>query len=148
MSSSSALKYKLTTTPSLIGKVLAITLLLFSAIILLLLWGIGWLSAIFLLLYIVSSVYFVHSSVQHPFTCLVADGGNIEISKPSRLVGAINKRSFYNDWVIFLCVEQVDALLVEVKHDNPRKWFIVFYDSVAEEEYRLLARLINTAHTD
>jgi len=146
MSSLSALKYKLTTRSSVIAKILAISLLLMSAIIFLLLWGIGWLSGLLLILYIATSVYFVYSSVQQPFICLLSDGGNIEISEPKHLVGTINRRSFYNKWVLFLCVEQVDSLLIEVKHDNPKKWFIVFHDSVAEHEYRLLARLINTAH--
>ncbi|WP_413691827.1 protein YgfX [Psychromonas sp. KJ10-2] len=146
MSSLSALKYKISTDPSVIAKVLAITLLLLSAIILYLLWGVGWFSALLLIIYILVSAYFVCSSVQLPFSCLLSDAGHIEISEPKQLIGVIDRRSFYNAWVMFLCVEQVDALLVEVKHDNPRKWFIVFYDSVTEQEYRLLARLINTAY--
>ena len=126
---------------------MAITIPVSSAIILYLLWGVSWVSGGLLILYTVIPVFFVRFSPQIPFACLLSDAGNIEVNKPNPLVGTINKRSFYNSWVIFLCVKQRDVLMVEKQHDNPRKWFIVFFDSVSEQEYRLLARLINTTHT-
>jgi hypothetical protein len=146
MSSSSALNYNIQSTASFIAKLLAIITLLFSALILFLLWGVGWFSVIFLTIYILTSFYLVQSLSLLPFSCSLAETGNIEIKKPTHIAGNIHSRSFYNGWIILLCVEVADKLLVkELQHNKPRKWFIVFYDSVTEEEYHLLARLINSA---
>ena len=146
MSSSSALNYNIQSTHSFIANVLAIITLLFSAILLFLLWGVGWFSVVFLIAYILTSFYLVQSSTLLPFSCALSETGNIEINKPMVIAGKINPRSFYNGWIILLCVEATDKLLVkQLQHNKPRKWFIVFYDSVTEEDYHLLARLINSA---
>lgn len=146
MSSSSALNYNIQCTESFIAKLLAIITLLLSALILFLLWGVGWFSVIFLSLYIFTSFYLVQSLSLLPFACSLAETGNIEIKKPIHIDGKIHSRSFYNGWIILLCVEMTDKLLVkERQHNKPRKWFVVFYDSVTKEEYHLLARLINSA---
>ena len=145
MSSSSALNYNIQSTASNIAKVLAIILLLLIAIILFLLWGVGWFSAIFLFAYVSASFYLVHSLKPLHFTCSLSETGNIEVDQPLKIIGNINSRSFYNGWILLLCVEVADKLLIKgQQHDKPRKWFIVFYDSVTEEEYRLLARIINS----
>ena len=147
MSSSSALKYKIQTQASFVAKLLAIILLLLSAVGLFLLWGVGWFSLVFLAAYIITCFYVVYSFALLPFSCRLSDSGNIEIDKPEQTVGHINPRSFYNGWFLFLCDDLKDKLLISNQQSNNKKqrWFVVFYDSVAEEEYRLLARLVTSA---
>lgn len=121
-------------------------MLLLTVILLFLLWGVGWFSVVFLVFYIFTSFSLVRSSSLLPFSCCLSKVGHIEVNKPIHLFGKINSRSFYNGWIILLCIEVEDKLLVkELQHNKPQKWFIVFYDSVTREEYHLLARLINSA---
>lgn len=146
MSSSSALNYNIQNKPSLFAKVLVVMFFLSNAGFLLLMWGVGWFSFLFLMVYLAASIYFVYWLKLLPFACLLSNAGNIEIKQPIQVTGNISSRSFYNGWVVFLCIEITDALLVssKQKHNKPRKWFVVFYDSVSEKEYRLLARLIHS----
>jgi len=145
MLSSNALNYNIQSTASIIAKILAIIVLLLSTIILFLLWGVGWFSVIFLIVYMSASFFLVYSLKPLPFTCSLSETGNIEVDQPLQVVGNISSRSFYNGWILFLCVEVADKLLIKgQQHDKPRKWFVVFYDNVTEEEYRLLARIINS----
>lgn len=147
MLSSNASNYKIQSKPSVIAKLLAMIILISSVIILISLWGIGWLSGFFLIIYFTAFSSLVYSLQTIPFYCSVSGTGKIEISEPELLTGIISGRSFYNTWVLFLCVDVTDKLLVnsEQLHNKPRKWFVVFNDSVAEKEYRLLARLIKSA---
>jgi len=118
-----------------------------TAILLILLWGVGWFSALFLIAYSVCFIYFFSSLQFKPFQFLLSDNGFIEVEKPTPLTGKISARSFYNAWVIFLCVEEHDPLLIHggVAHNQSKKWFFVFNDSVDEQYYRLIARLIVSA---
>ena len=118
-----------------------------SFILLLTLWGIGWFSSPFIIIYIVSFIYFTYFLKQLPLQCLLSDNGSIEINSPIFLLGNISSHSFYNDWMLFLCVEEADPLQIQIaqKHNKPKKWLVVFCDSVTEKEYRLMARLINSA---
>jgi len=145
MSSSSALKYKIQNKPSSHAKALALILLLLSALLLFLLWGVGWFSAVVLIIYISVSFNFIYSSRILLFSCSLSDLGDIEISSPTELVGKINYRSFYNRWIIVLCVEVTDQFdrLGLATHNKPKKWFVVFFDSLEKTEFHLLARLIH-----
>ena len=146
MSSSSALNYNIQNKPSLFAKVLVMMFFLSNGLFLLLLWGVGWFSFLFLILYLATSTYFVCSLKLLPLACLLSDAGGIEIKQPIQIMGNISPRSFYNGWIIFLCVDITDPLLVsnKQKHNNLRKWFVVFYDSITEKEYHLFARLIKS----
>lgn len=128
---------------------LAVIFFLSSAFFLLLLWGVGWFSFLWLIVYLLISIYLVYYLDFLPFSCLLSDTGNIEINKPIQISGNISSRSFYNGWVIFLCIEITEPLLVssKEKHNKPKKWFVVLYDSVTEKEYRLLARFINSKNS-
>lgn len=147
MSSSSALNYKIQTQPSLFAKHLVMIFFIISAILLALLWGINWFSSIVLISYISASMYFVCCLQILPFQCLLSECGNIEIYKPDSVMGDISSRSFYNKWILFLCIEITDPLLIssQQEQNKPRKWFVLFHDSVQDQEYRLLARLVNSA---
>ena len=118
-----------------------------TTILLILLWGVGWFSTLFLIAYIVCFICFFSSLQSKPFKCYLSDNGSIEIEQPTPTIGKISARSFYNVWVIFLCVEEHDPLLIqdEIKHKKSRKWFIVFNDNVDEQYYRLIARLVVSA---
>ena len=118
-----------------------------TAFLLILLWGVGWFSAFFLMAYSLCFIYFFFSLQFKPFQCLLSDNGSIEIEQPTSFTGNISARSFYNAWIIFLCIEEHDPLLIhtDTKHIKSRKWFIVFNDSVDEQYYRLIARLIVSA---
>ncbi|MEL0629612.1 protein YgfX [Psychromonas aquatilis] len=144
MSSLSALKYKIVNKPSFIAKLLAIIVLLACAILLLLLWGVSWISGIILVLYLLTSSYLVFSLKTLPFICRFSERADIEVQQPISVNGRISSRSFYNAWVIFLCVEQSNplALVMERKDNKPNKWFVVFKDSIETKEFYLLARLI------
>lgn len=146
MSSLSVLKYNIQAKPSFIGKRLVMAFFVIFAILLILLWGVSWLSFSILIIYSLVVFSFVKSLQPIPFHCLVAENGSIEINKPYFLLGEISGRSFYNGWVLFLCVEEKSKLLIntEQKHNKSKKWFVVFCDSVSNKEYRLMARLINT----
>ena len=149
MSSSSALKYNIHNKPSFIAKALAMFFFLAIAFLFVLLWGIGWVSLLCLLAYLSTAFYIVYSLPFLPFSSRLSESGEIEINQPIKVTGDISARSFYNGWVLLLCVEVNDALFVsdkhnKHKHNKPRKWFIVFHDSVTDSEYRLLARLINS----
>lgn len=114
-----------------------------------LLWGIGWASLLCLLVYLSAAFYIVYTLPFLPFSSRLSESGEIEINQPIKVTGDISARSFYNGWVLLLCVEVNEPLLVsdkhnKFKHNKPRKWFIVFHDSVTDSEYRLLARLINS----
>lgn len=142
------LKYKIDTTNSLIAKLLVITLLLFSGLSLFLLWGIGEFSSIILFAYSLACFYFVHSLILYPFSCFVSDNGDIETTKPTQITGKVSTRSFYNNWFIFLCVDLTNNLLVISQQPSKKKqkWFVIFADSVNKDDYRLIARLISSAH--
>lgn len=116
------------------------------AILLILLWGVSWLSSPILIIYSVAVFFIIKSLQAIALHCSFAENGYIEVSKPYILSGEISGRSFYNGWVLFLSIAERDKLLIpsEQKHNKSRKWFVVFCDSVTEKEYRTLARLINT----
>lgn len=77
----------------------------------------------------------------------MAESGDIEVYQPYFVFGQISHRSFYNNFVMLLCVDELDQLQLksEQKHNKSTRWFIVFRDSVAQKEYRSMARLINTS---
>jgi len=147
MSSSIALKYNIQTKPSFVAKVLVMLLFFVSFVLLFILWGIGWFSFPFIVIYIVSFIYFTYFLKQLPLQYLLSDNGSIEINSPIFLLGNISSHSFYNNCVLFLCIEEHDPLQVQTtqKHNKPKKWLVMFCDSVTEKEYRLMARLITSA---
>jgi len=118
-----------------------------SIISLVSLWGVDWFSSLCLFVYILVCTYFLFSLTVLPFEGALSETGLIDVKQPIVFTGQISARSFYNKWVLFLCVEESESLLFDgdLKHNKPRKWFVVFNDSVKEEEYRLIARLIVNA---
>lgn len=122
-------------------------MLVMSVFLLILMWGVSWLSGILLITYVAAFAYLTYSLEALPFNCCLSESGDIEINEPYSLIGHVSARSFYNGWVLFLCVEVSDKLSIgrEEKHNKPKKWFVVFKDSMTNKEYRLLARLIISA---
>lgn len=122
-------------------------LLLLCAVLLLLLWGGSWFSGIILSLYILAAFYLVFSIRTLPFICYLSDRGHIEVQQPTSLVGHISRHSFYNRWIIFLCVEETNKLLLaeQQKDNKPKKWFVILKDSIEQREFYLLARLVNSS---
>ena len=67
----------------------------------------------------------------------------IEVTGDYLLIGEITGSSFYNRWVIFLCLA-IDESPVAADSRQHKKWFIIFSDSVSKAEYCLIARLITS----
>lgn len=131
----------------MLARRLVMTVFIGIMLLLILLWGIGWFSAFFLIAYCVSFICFLSSLQCKYFQCLVSDSGFIEIEQPKPFEGNISGRSFYNAWIVFLCVEEHNPLLINehAQHNKLSRWFIVFNDSINEQDYRLIARLIVNA---
>lgn len=129
--------------------VIMICCLIFAAL-LLLLWGVSVVSFLCLIAYLCVSSYLAwHLSVP-PFHCLLSDEGDIKVGQEKPVIGVISDRSFFNRWVIFLCID-IDPPFVMTprrQSNNKRQWFVVFNSCLAEHEYRLLTRLIGRAHYD
>jgi Ca2+/Na+ antiporter len=119
-----------------------------SVVFVLLLWGISWLSALLLLFYVITFIYIIYSLKEGHFECLLSDNGHIEVKQPSCFIGSISSRSFYNEWMMFLCIEENEAFVGNetiTKKNKRKRWFVLFSDSLEEGEYRLIARLIMNA---
>jgi len=136
------LKHKITSTTSRFARRMLFFFFALCATALAWLWGISWLSSVLLFVYYFVLCGFLRSVQLNTFSCLISKQGNIEIQQPVRLIGKISGRSFYNTKVMMMCVTQYDELLVGEQHNKPKKWFVVFNDSVSQQDYRLLARLI------
>jgi len=140
-------KYNITSKASLLAKILVVMVFIITALLLILLWGIAWFSTLFLIIYSLCFILFFSSLRCKLFECLLSDNGFVEVEQPVSFAGQISARSFYNAWVIFLCIEEHDPLLIqnEFTHKRSKKWFLIFNDSVDEQSYRLIARLIVSA---
>jgi hypothetical protein len=123
---------------------------LYSSIILLLLllFDINWLTTICSLILLVIAVYAGKNTHAQTYSLKLSDRGEVELilKNQNRLTGKISKASFYNGLCVYLYIQanpmQLGNLLTSKK--NSKKLVVIYKDAVTTEQYRLLARLINT----
>jgi len=138
------LKHNITTTTSRCARRVVFAFFSLCAMVFVLLWGASWLSALLLVLYYGALFGLLRSLQLNTFSCEIGKETHIEVLQPKFLVGHISGRSFYNTMFMMLCVTASDSLHIGQphQHNNEKHWFVVFSDSVPQQDYRLLARLI------
>ncbi|MFT7052781.1 MAG: hypothetical protein ACJAU1_000331 [Psychromonas sp.] len=147
MSYSSALKYNICVNTSLYGGVFVFTLYSSLILLLLLVVELTWLSVILSLFLLLIAAYGGRQSYAHTYNIKLSDTGKIDVifANKQLLCGEISASSFYNGFCLCILLQSrptdLSNLIIPQK---PTKRFIVIYkDAVKEDEYRLLARLIN-----
>jgi len=141
MSSSNALKYKITIKRSYFAG--AVNLLLYSIVILSLLFVVPFTlsSSIIYLLLVLIALIAAQKAYHQSDQFMLSESSLVErVIDDKTYYGSINSGSFYNGFFIFLILDMGENVLM----DKSNKQFITLYcDAVTQSEYRLLARLIN-----
>ena len=142
MSSLSALKYKITINQSyyaglfiflLYSGVIALTLLVVSVTLF---------SLFLYLLLFVLAVYSARKAYLQNDEFLLSDSGLVErFVCGTRHIGKISGSSFYNAWFIYLKLDITSNTIPEKK---TKQSIIIYTDAIREDQFRLLARLINS----
>lgn len=137
-------KYNLQSQPSIVAKHLLLAFLIVSVLALFSIWPINSLNVVFLIAYILAFIYLIYFSEQKKMHFQLDSSGDIDVYLPEKVCGKINARSFYNRWLMLLCIEIKREWHLDLgeKHNKQYRWFIVFSDSFKQREYRLIARLI------
>ena len=142
MLSSNALKYKITVTPSYYAGVLIF--LLYSLVISLSFFviPISSISIIFFLILFFLAFIAANKAYQQSFEFKLSESGEVEREVAGKVYhGKISEDSFYNGFILFLKFA-VDRNILSGKKD--KQLMIIYKDAVTEEQYRLLARVINS----
>ncbi len=142
MSSLNALKYKVTVSSSYCAGI--VTFLLYSSVISLTLL-VSSFTIISLFLYVLLfaiAFYAARRIFLQQDELLMSESGLVErVIADKRYHGKISNGSFYNGWFIFLKLE-VKSTVMSGK--TAKQYITIFKDAISEEQYRLLARLINS----
>jgi hypothetical protein len=142
MSSLNALKYKITITSSYYAGI--VIFLLYSIVILLTLFVTSF-SLISLLLYLLlfaTALYAARKTFLQQDELLFSESGLVErMLAGTRYHGKISSGSFYNRLFIFL---KIDVKSTVISGKNKPQFITIYKDAVDEEQFRLLARLINS----
>ena len=73
---------------------------------------------------------------------MMSESGLVErVVDDKRYGGKISNRSFYNGLFIFLVIEVNSAVMMG---NNSKQFITIYNDAISEDQYRLLARLINS----
>jgi len=147
MSYSNALRYNISVTTSIYGGVFVFTLYFSLILLLLVMFGLTWLSLFFSLVLLIIAAYAGKKSHQQTYNIKLSDTGQVEVvfSNQQLISGEISPSSFYNGFCIFLHLQRspigLPNLMIQSKPS--KKFFVIYKDAVKENEYRLLARTIN-----
>ena len=145
MSSLNALKYKITVSRSYYAGI-AVFLLYSSVIALTLL--VTSLTPISLLLYLLLfaiACYSARKAFQQQDELLISESGLVErVLEDTRYHGKINGGSFYNGCFIFL---KLDVKSTVMAGKEIKQFMTIYKDAISEEQYRLIARLINSGRS-
>lgn len=110
--------------------------------------GLSWLSAPFFILLSIIAIYGGKKASEQVYNLKLSDSGLVDlVSQNNEFISAkISRFSFYNSFFLCLHLQNNPRDLSSLtKYKNISDFFIVIYrDAVSEEQYRLLARLINT----
>jgi len=143
MQSLNTLKYNVTVKPSRYAAYLIFSL--YGIVLALLLWifGVSWLTLpIFIILLMLAS-HGARKAYQQTCVLRLSDSGRIEVLIDGELVaGVIADTSFYNGYFISLKVVKENSELFIARERN-NKPIVVYRDAVSDDQYRLLARVIN-----
>lgn len=148
MLSSNALKYNVTVNTSLYGGVFVFAL--YFSVILLASWvvGLSWLSAPFFVLLLIIAIYGGKKAHGQRYNLKFSDSGLVSFtSAHNDLIRAkISPSSFYNSFFLYIHLQNsptdIYYFINNKKSDN--SFVVIYRDAVSEEQYRLLARLINS----
>ena len=73
---------------------------------------------------------------------LISESGLVErVVANKRFQGKISATSFYNGWFIFL---KLDVKSTVMSGKNSKQFITIYKDAISEEQFRLIARLINS----
>ena len=108
------------------------------------------LSFVLALLLLIIAAYQGRRSYAQTCTIKLNDAGQIAVifANKQLVSGEIGPSSFYNGFCLCLHVQRSsNALPNLIPHQkSPAKFIVIYKDAVKEDEYRLLARLINLGH--
>lgn len=146
MSSSHALKYNIRVNTSIYGGVLVFFLYSSSILLLLLLFDLNWLTTICSIILLVIAVYSGKNTHDQHYSLKLSDRGEVELilKNHNMLSGKISKASFYNGLCVYLYIQANPVGSGLTSNGSSKKLVVIYKDAVTAEEYRLLARLINT----
>ncbi|MCP5077279.1 MAG: hypothetical protein GY951_04400 [Psychromonas sp.] len=141
MSSLSALKYKISVKRSYYAGVIIFLLYLSVILISYSIVAIYPLSLFLYLILILIALYAAKKSSGQQAELLLSESGLVERVVLGKVCsGKIGQHSFYNGFFIFLQLDIQHSIFTQ----KTTKQFITIYkDAISEEQYRLLARLIN-----
>lgn len=142
MSSLNALKYKITVTSSYYAGIAIFLLYSIVIALTLLVTSLTFTSLFFYLLLFATAFYNAWKTFQQQDELLISESGLVErVVADKRYHGKISRGSFYNGLFIFLKLNVKSTVLAG---KNKKQYITIYKDAVSEEQFRLLARLINS----
>jgi len=109
-----------------------------------------WLTAVFALLLLIIAAYQGQQSYAQTCTMKLNDAGQVVVIFANKQLasGQISRSSFYNGFCLCLHLQSKSNALSSLLKDqkSPAKFIVIYKDAVKEDEYRLLARLINLGY--
>jgi len=142
MSSLNALKYKITVKRSYYAGI-AIFLLYFSAILLSFpVVPVSPLSLLFYLLLLLIALYAAKKAYSQQAELLLSESGLVErVVGNKSYNGRVGRYSVYNALFILLQLDIQNSVFTE---QTSKQFITIYKDAISEEQYRLIARLINS----
>jgi len=123
---------------------------LYSTIMLLILliFDLTWLTIFFSIILLVIAIYAGKNTYEQTYSLKLSENGEAELilADEVMITGKICNASFYNGFCVYLYIQanptDLSNLLRPIK--NSKKLIVIYKDAVSTEQYRMLARLINT----
>ena len=145
MSSSSALKYNVTVSPSYYAGIVVFLLYIIVISFSLLLISFSIIACVLYLILLFIASYAAYKAYLQKAELLLSESGLIEsVVEEKRTSGKIGLNSFYNGLFIFLQLDITDSVFTK---KSTKQFIFIYKDAVNEEQYRLLARLINSGRS-
>ncbi|HEY5716417.1 MAG TPA: protein YgfX [Psychromonas sp.] len=148
MPCSNALKYNISVTTSVYGGVVVFTLYFSLILFLQVIFELTWLSLIFSLFLLIIALFAGKNAYARTYQIKLNDTGKVAVVDANKQVnrGEIGSSSFYNGFCVFIHLQgsasDLSGPTTQKKH--PAKFIVIYKDAIKEDEYRLLARLINS----
>ncbi|WP_028864648.1 protein YgfX [Psychromonas aquimarina] len=146
MPSLSALKHNIAVNTSVYGGVFVFTLYFSLILFILLFFEIIVVTLIFAVLLLMLAVYAAEKAYAQRYNLKVSDAGDIEVefSDKEIISATISSASFYNSFCIYLSLHsKPDNCFTGLNRAKAKAYIVIYRDAVTEEQYRLLARLVN-----
>ncbi|WP_022940557.1 protein YgfX [Psychromonas hadalis] len=145
MLSSSALKYKISVKRSYCAGFVNFLLYLSVILMSLLVVSLNALSLFFYLILLAIAFVAARKAFLQQDELLLSESGALERVLASKVYsGKIGAHSFYNGFFIFL---QLDIVGSPFAKKTSKQFLTIYKDAITEEQYRLIARLINSGRS-